>query len=373
MKKIGKSSLKMEKRKILFITESLATGVQSYITDLSNGLVDTFDIYLAYSVRGNQTKDNFKSFFDPRVHFIEVKNFCRELNPVSDIKAFFEIRKIAKAVKPDIIHLHSSKAGALGRFAFNGRRIPLFYTPHGYSFVAEECSRLKKFIYRSIEWLCEKRKCTTIDCGKGEYEDTSKLTKRCMYINNGINISNLKSIVDKTTVEEHPFTVYTLGRICYQKDPFTFEKIAESLPDIHFVWIGDGELRDELKSPNIRITGFLDRKAALETAFNCDCFLFTSFGEALPMSLLESMYLRKPCVVSDVKGNHDVIKDGVNGFLCRNIDEYVKAIRTIQDGDFHSVVDNACNDIINEYNTAVMVGKYKDVYMKTLGLGTGDK
>lgn len=52
-----------------------------------------------------------------------------------DIVAFFEIRRIASEIKPDIIHLHSSKAGALGRFAFNGKRVPLFYTPHGYSFL----------------------------------------------------------------------------------------------------------------------------------------------------------------------------------------------------------------------------------------------
>ncbi len=354
------------KKRILFITESLATGVQSYLTDLSNGLAGEFDVYLAYSVRSNQTNGNFRSFFDSRVHFIEVRNFCRELNPVSDIRAFFEIRRIAQSVKPDIIHLHSSKAGALGRFAFNGRKVPLFYTPHGYSFVAEECGRLRKFIYRTIEWICARRKCTTIDCGKGEYEDTLRLTERCICINNGINIEQIENIVSSSAVEEHPFTVYTLGRICYQKDPFVFNRIAESLPDVNFLWIGDGELRDELKSPNIRVTGFLDRKKALETALGCDCFLFTSFGEALPMSLLESMYLRKPCVVSDVKGNHDVVKDGISGYLCKSVDDYVCAIRKVQSSDNTDLTENAFSDILNEYNTRVMCEKYREVYMKAM-------
>lgn len=328
-------------KKILFFTESLATGVQSYITDLSNSLVDSFDVYLAYSIRSNQTRDNFKSFFDKRVHFIEVKNFCRELNPVLDIKAFFEVKKIAKEVKPDIIHLHSSKAEALGRFAFNGKKVPLFYTPHGYSFVAAECSPLKRKVYYFIEWLCARRRCTTISCGKSEYEDTKKLTKNSLYINNGINMEDLDLIKEKATISSHPFTVYTLGRVCYQKNPFIFNEIASKLPNIKFIWVGGGELESELKSPNITITGFLDREKALSCAINSDVFLFTSFGEALPMSLLESMYLEKPCVVSDVKGNHDVIQNEVNGFLCNTIDDYLNAINTIQNTSCSSIIKNA--------------------------------
>lgn len=355
-----------DKKKILFITESLATGVQSYLTDLSNGLVDTFDVYLAYSTRENETNSNFKAFFDKRVHLIEVKNFCRNLNPLLDIKAFFEIKRIAKSIKPDIIHLHSSKAGALGRFAFNGRKIPLFYTPHGYSFVAEDCSKVKGAMYRAFEWICARRCCVTIDCGEGEYEDTRKLTKRCLCINNGINIERMNEVINKTERKEHPFTVYTLGRICYQKDPFIFNEIASRLPEVSFKWIGDGELKDKLTSSNITVTGFLDRVNAVKEAVNGDAFLFTSFGEALPMSLLESMYLKKPCIVSNVKGNHDVIKNAVNGYVCDNVDEYVAAIKSVEKDDNSLIIENAYEDIINEYNTTRMSEKYKEVYINRL-------
>ena len=62
--------------------------------------------------------------------------------------------------------------------------------------------------------------------------------------------------MDKTEEAEHPFTVYTLGRICYQKNPTLFNEIAEALPDVKFIWIGDGELREQLTSKNIEITGW---------------------------------------------------------------------------------------------------------------------
>ena len=79
---------------------------------------------------------NYKDYFDKRIHLIEVKNFGRAIDPAKDIAAFFEVKKIAAEIKPNVIHLHSSKAGAIGRMAFNGK-IPMFYTPHGYSFLME--------------------------------------------------------------------------------------------------------------------------------------------------------------------------------------------------------------------------------------------
>ena len=130
-----------EKKKILFIVEAMGGGVFTYIVDLSNELVNEYDMYLAFAVR-NQTPENYRDYFDERIHLIEVKNFTRSINLIKDIKAFIEIKSIAKKIKPDIIHLHSSKAGALGRFAFNGRKTPLFYTPHGYSFLMQNHSKL---------------------------------------------------------------------------------------------------------------------------------------------------------------------------------------------------------------------------------------
>ena len=116
-----------EKKKILYIVEAMGGGVFTYIVDLANELVNKYDMYIAYAVR-KQTPKNYKDYFDKRIHLIEVKNFGRAIDPVKDIAAFFEVKKIAAEIKPDIIHLHSSKAGAIGRMAFNGK-IPMFYVP----------------------------------------------------------------------------------------------------------------------------------------------------------------------------------------------------------------------------------------------------
>ena len=179
-----------KRKKILFIVEAMGGGVFTYIVDLANELVNIYDMYIAYAVR-RQTPENYRDYFDGKVKLIEVKNFGRSINPIKDLKAFFEIRKIAEQVQPDIIHLHSSKAGALGRFAFNGKTGLLFYTPHGYSFLMKNHSVLKRLIYRTVETVCGKRNCTTISCSEGEHQETLKLTKDAVYVSNGININDL--------------------------------------------------------------------------------------------------------------------------------------------------------------------------------------
>lgn len=351
------------KCKVLFVTEAMGGGLFTYIVDLANELVNTFDMYVAYAVR-KQTPSDFKDYFDERIHLIEVRNFVRSISPSRDIKAFFEIRKIACKVQPDIIHLHSSKAGALGRWAFNGRKIPLFYTPNGYSFLMQNCSGIKRALYKGIEIMCGWRSCMTISCSEGEHKETLKLTKCAAYVNNGINVKKLEELICSIgSTKKEIFTVFTHGRICSQKNPKLFNRIALAMPDVQFMWIGDGELREELSAPNIRVTGWVERRLALQYSMQGDVFMLTSLWEGLPLSLLEAMYMRKLCIVSDTIGNRDVIHSGYNGYVCRKIDEFVKAIRKAQDEDISELLEKAYSDIICVYNTDVMSEKYSEIYI----------
>jgi glycosyltransferase involved in cell wall biosynthesis len=222
-------------------------------------------------------------------------------------------------------------------------------------------------IYKSVETVCGKRNCMTICCSEGEYRESLHLTKRSAYINNGIDVSELSQILRNAKKEDnHEFTVYTLGRICYQKNPVLFNQIALAMPDVHFQWIGDGELREELTAPNVNITGWTKRDEALKYSMQGDVFLLTSLWEGLPMSLLESMYMRKLCVVNDTIGNSDVIHSGDNGFVCHDIDEFVRAIRRAQNGNVDELIEKAYRDIIEEYNTNTMAEKYSRIYEVSL-------
>ena len=372
--KIAKAQTAQNKnKKILYIVEAMGGGVFTYIVELSNELVNDFDIFIAYAIRP-QTPKNYREYFDKRIHLIEIENLGRAIDVIKDFKALFEVRKVAKEIKPDVIHMHSSKAGVIGRMALNGKRTPLFYTPHGYSFLMENYKPVKRWLFKLIEGFCAKFNCTTISCSEGEYAETLKLTKRAEYVDNGINMKTLQALVDSVVVsKEHPFTVFTLGRINHQKNPELFNKVAEILPDVRFLWIGDGELREYLSAKNIKITGWVERKKALEYSLSADVFLLTSSWEGLPISLLEAMYMKKPCLVSNVIGNRDVIHDGENGFVCNEVADYVAAIKKCQvevcdncGTEVQALVEHAYTDILNEYNTRAMVDKYSRIYLRAL-------
>ena len=106
-----------------------------------------------------------------------------------------------------------------------------------------------------------------------------------------------------------------------------FNEIAEKFPEIQFTWIGDGDLKNELISTNIKITGWKERKEVLKILNDNDIFILTSLWEGLPLSLLEAMYMKKICIVSDVIGNRDVIKNGKNGFIIKNSQDLEKIIK----------------------------------------------
>ena len=347
----------MARKKVLYVVEAMGGGVFTYIVDLANELVNEFDMYIAYAVRP-QTPKNYREYFDERVHLIEVKNFCREISPAKEVKAVKEVKQIAEDIQPDIIHLHSSKAGVIGRIAFDGKKVPLFYTPHGYSFLMKDASKTKRFFYWAIEkWFAHKN-CTIISCSPGEHQETLKLTKNAVYVNNAINTEELKKSLEKVEKVEHPFTVFTLGRICYQKNPKLFNEIAETMPETKFLWIGDGELRDELKAKNIEITGWVDRDEALRKSMNADVFVLTSLWEGLPISLLEAMYMKKLCVVSDVIGNRDVIHNGDNGYVCENAVEFKVAIEERNP----EYIEKAYRDLMEKYETKIQAKQYAEIY-----------
>lgn len=350
-----------EKKKILYVVEAMGGGVFTYIVDLANELVNTYDMYIAYAVRP-QTPDNYKEYFNKRIHLVKVNNFCREIRPSKDLAAIKELKNIAQQIKPDIIHLHSSKAGVIGRLAFDGKKVPLFYTPHGYSFLMQDANKIKRCIYWMIEKWFAHKKCTIVSCSFGEHQESLKLTKNATYVNNAINVEQLEKSLAKVQVMDHPFTVFTLGRICTQKNPKLFNEIAEAMTDVKFLWIGDGELREQLRSDNIEITGWVDREEALRRSMNADVFVLTSLWEGLPISLLEEMYMKKLCAVSNVIGNRDVIHNGNNGYVCNTVDDYVIAIKK----NNPELVEQAYQDIINTYNTKEQAKKYEGIYNGSL-------
>lgn len=354
------------KKKILHVVESFGGGVFSFLVDLVNGTCKEFDITIVYGVR-DETPENFRSYFNNMIKFVKVENFTRSINLEKDLKALKELKKIIKEEKPDIIHLHSSKAGVLGRLATNKKDIKMFYNPHGFSFLKQDDSKLKRTLYLLIEKMMTmvNKECTIVGCSKGEYNEAKRLNKNSICINNGIDVEKLNKETANFKEKEMDYNnlkVCTVGRIGYQKNPEVFNKIAEKFPNIQFTWIGDGELRERLTSSNITVTGWKTRDEVLKNLNEQDVFILCSLWEGLPISLLEAMYLQKICIVSDCIGNRDVINDGENGFVVKKFEEYIHSINKILNGKVKKI---KTYELISEkFSIKKMIERYIEEYTK---------
>ena len=311
-------------------------GVYTYFKNLSHFMeqehisaeIETFIIYSAK--RKEIVPENIQKEFAGKITLIELE-MEREFNPVKDLKATFQLRKLFLEIQPDIIHLHSSKAGVIGRWAkfLTFRKTNVFYTPHGYAFLRQDISVSKRKFYKFVEKYTQKIfGGTTIACGDTEYEIAKGFGKSVL-VRNGIDF---KAIEKKYVfIKNEKLTFGIVGRITAQKNPKLFNEIAKRYPEFNFIWIGDGELRHEITAQNIQISGwFYDMNEVYSWINKMDVFLQTSLWEGLPLAVLEAMALRKPVVAKNVIGNKDIVQNGKNGFLFDSIDELDLIFNEIQ-------------------------------------------
>jgi hypothetical protein len=313
--------------KVVHVIEALGGGVYTYFKDLSyyfgnQEISKSIDTTIIYS--GNRKEidpKKIKEDFSNGINLIEV-DMVKNLSPFKDIKSTIALYKKIKKINPDIIHLHSSKAGVLGRIAvfFLFKKKKVFYTPHGYSFLREDISKINKFLF----WFIEKSfqmifGGTTIACGDTEFEISKKIGKSLL-VRNGINIEEIRNTIFEN--KNATLTIGIVARITFARNPKLFNEIALKNPNINFVWIGDGDMREYITAKNIRVTGWmLNRVAVLKELNNIDVYIQTSLWEGLPIAVLEAMAMEKPIIATNIIGNKDIVIHNETGFLFDNINE----------------------------------------------------
>lgn len=344
--------------KVVHIIEALGGGVYTYFRDLSTFFGDdeirknTQTTIIYSSNRKEIDPEKIESEFSNGVNLIHI-NMVREFSPIQDLKSVYKLRKDLKRINPDVIHLHSSKAGVLGRFAyfFLFQKKKLFYSPHGYSFLRTDISKSTRNIYWKIEKAFQfLANSTIIACGDSEYE-ISKNIGTSKLVRNGIDLTTFNKQFDPQ--ENKKLTIGVMGRITFQKNPQFLNQIALNFPDLNFVWIGDGDLRPLITSPNIRITGWiLDRKTVLTELNNIDIYMQISLWEGLPIAVLEAMALQKPVIATNIIGNKDAVLHNKTGFLFDDISELSQYFDILKDPATRTTFGrNAfvrCNDLFDK-------------------------
>lgn len=313
---------------VVHVVESFASGTFGFLSDLISGMPECECIVI--HGRREETPNDFARYFPEGMRFITWRHAGRELSITKDFQALLELFHILRKVdRIDVIHLHSSKAGFLGRIVARllGLQDKALFTPHGAAFLRKDVSALKHRLFVWFEKIGAISAGKVVACSKSEAEAFTELGIDATYVNNSVTLDIEEFLPIK---QSDQLTIVTSGRISYQKNPALFNDIALGYKDdkrISFLWIGDGELRHELAAPNITVTGWIRKDEALAYLAQADIYLSTSLWEGLPISVLEAMGLEKPLVLSDCVGNRDLVTD--NGFICRCDADYSMTIDTL--------------------------------------------
>jgi glycosyltransferase involved in cell wall biosynthesis len=292
------------------------------------------EVTVLYSIRP-ETPQNFTELFHPKVDLVYVSMY-REVHVRKDWLSVWELAKHLRRCSPTVIHLHSSKAGVLGRAAARiaTQDAKVFYSPHGLAFLRRDVSRSKQLAYLTFERIADLMGGTIVACSPGElHEIEDKMhVKNVKLIENGVDIN---SIPLRRTRDDGNVVIGMNGRASFQKHHELFIALADALHDstTKFLWIGGNmdELPDPDQSSAITCSGWLTRSRALGLMSGLDIYVQTSRWEGMPVALIEAQVAGIPAVVTDVVGNRDVVVHGVTGFVASNKEEMSGYLEQLRD------------------------------------------
>ncbi len=260
----------------------------------------------------------------------------REVSPLDDLKAVWQLYRLLRRERPDVVHTHTAKAGFIGRVAARLARVPVIvHTFHGHVLRGYFGPR-KEALYRWLERRCARFTDAVLAVSAQVRADLLELgittPEKLRVVELGLELGRFAATprsggalrAELGLAADTPL-LGTCGRLVPIKNQALFLEAAAALratwPTAHFVLIGDGELRGELAAQvaalglgdAVTILGWRQDTAPLLA--DLDLFVLTSDNEGTPVTILEACAAGTPVVSTAVGGVGDILTDGATGWL----------------------------------------------------------
>jgi glycosyltransferase involved in cell wall biosynthesis len=303
---------------------------------------------------------------------IRVKSLHRSLSPISDIRSFFQLRKIIKTQKPDVVNTHTSKAGALGRLAARsaGKKIPVVHTFHGH-LIYGYFPKYKIFVLTLIEKNLA-RFTDAFACITKETQDSLKnlgigpnLSWRVIRL--GIPVNSRPSLLEKHSKKT---TLLWVGRFTSIKDPgYAISVIKElefkSPGQFELVMIGGGEQLERWKSLStnlpVEFHGWINNP--FDNIEYFDLLILTSKNEGMGLVMLEAANHNRATVARAVGGIGEFLLDGVNGCLINgDAKEMARAISSLSYDQIQLMGKKSKEILEKDFNSIRLAADYYKLY-----------
>ena len=307
------------KPKILYlITPAMRGGALTHVLALACGMRQDFDVAIATGEEGFLPE----ACREQAIPLYILPHLQREISPIADARAFWEIFKLIRRLQPDLIHAHTFKAGFLGRLAGRLLGVPSIYTVHNWLFGTPAVSRL----WSALGGPCERVAANWCERVITVSEAGARLVRRhlkepqskVVTIHNGI-----PDCSERANLSSNGSPVITMVA-CFTevKDQDVLLRAFASIPPgPRLRLIGDGPMRRS--SENLahelgihdRVDFLGDRDDVPSLLASSDVFVLASKFEMFPLSILEAMRAGLPVIASDVGGVREAVVHGETGLL----------------------------------------------------------
>lgn len=281
--------------RVLHVTESLGSGVEAAILDYVRSSPE-IEHSLLFSSRGYHTGQLGGSGLHQVVS--------------AGRGALSLARRLGHSLRdidPDVVHLHSSWAGVVGRIRIGVGSRAVVYSPHAFFFDRTNLSRASAAAAHTVERVLAGRTDVIAAVSPYERESALKMGVDSVYVPNVAHIaSSDNAAYERPIVAVGLPKIVAVGRLSVQKDPDFFLAVkklvdAEQI-QAKWEWIGGGDdsFDRRLTANNVEVSGWVDRSEALRRITEASLYVHTAAWEGSPISLLEVEQLGVPAVVRSI-------------------------------------------------------------------------
>jgi glycosyltransferase involved in cell wall biosynthesis len=369
-------------------------GPSIHVVLLTAGLND--DEFSSTLVIGRESPGEGNMLALAKAHRVEpvvINELGRELNPINDLIAFWRLLLLLRRLRPDIVHTHTSKAGALGRVAARLVGVPIVvHTFHGHTFHSY-FHPLQAMIFRLAErWLS--RWTTRIIAVSGAVrEDLIRYRiadpAKVAVIRLGLELEKFTTCRQYRGQLRHELglsadipIVCSVGRLVPVKNHDllfrSMKRVIAERPDVRLLIVGDGELRLGLEASANRFglgahVLFLGWRHDLERIYaDADVIVNSSLNEGTPVAVIEAMAAGRPVVATCVGGTPDVVQQGETGWLVESEDVELLAktiLEVLGDGAKTEAVTAAAQRfVLAQFSASTLVERMREFYVSLLAM-----
>lgn len=379
----------MKKIKLLYIL-NVADRVNNFsYTSMLAAKELGFEFHIAgnWSYASDREKIADEEKYGIKIHQID---FVRTPYHPGNIKAYKQLKTIAKNEQYDIIHCNTPIGGVVGRII--GKKLKtkkIIYQAHGFHFY-KGAPKINWLIYYPIEKRLAKYTDAIITINQEDFA----LAKEKFRLKNHGEIYYVPGVGTDTdfynfdcgTREIHrkelglsdsDFAILSVGRLETNKNTETLIKAMAVMKNenVKLIVCGDGEQREYLEKLSERLgteksVTFLGTVSNLQEIYRAvDALASSSYREGLSRTVMEAMASGLPCIVSKIRGNTDLIEDGKGGFLCEPDDAnaYAQAITALlQDVSLRELMKNENLKRIRSFSIPTVVSETKKIYSEAI-------